>query len=283
MSKMFGVSHFEKKSLCFFNILYLNAVLMWYVGCIYHLETNLPGFGGKMTGVRMTVMFLVIGLHHVYPLYCIIKFHLNHKIMSEMIELSQRISEVIFDSKSPRYFKYLSLVLTVCIFWWMNYFVFTLFNHLRKKSKYPTCYDIFCNSSASCPSLMLFLQFFSWAQFFNIVFRTSIRNFQQKTELDSRTVAKYPNQWKARNWILEIRMIFDLKSKILRIYGYGILINQVHSFVNVEFSLLGAWYCGSNLQRLLYLWRFMFYLLSSYLPHWIGHKMSYEVSRHIWL
>jgi len=269
-SFIFGVSPFGNGILVILDVLNLLWLLTWIVLCVLSLHPIECGQGGGYSTFKSIILF--VG-SHTWTYSCILgflEFQFKRNRIKDLIEMSDRLSHIYLDGCSGQTRKKLQ-VPAIFSFYFLYLAISIGLGHFIPSKMYNKC-GTYCSMAFFYPSVIVFLQFLYWVQFYHVIFETSIEKLKRNLTNSHFTTS---------NSLSDLQTALEFKSKICRTYNFGIAMNQLQtclSFINgiIKISLSGIG--RKKFITIATIFQLVVFVAKSYLPHRTGQVSWSEVS-----
>lgn len=287
VNRYFGFSQFRKGYWFFLDIGHFISILLWFVSCsISRLDfTRIAIQSCSIRAVFIHIALNAYKFTHTHiPLCYLIAFYIAYKKtnVSRIFTLSSQICKVnsnfIIFLHSQRF-----QIFFLCLPWLLSQFISPLiliWTRLSSGRGKTTFHEYSCNITAEIMFSNLNVQFYCWTLFFRFSFQQLLKKESRKiARLKQNTLELLPsNNERLHEAISQLKMILELKQEIQKLYGSFIFINQLNSFIYFLHYFVGFLFLENMKLQLYFLTGCLYYLMTSYMPHWMGQATLNEVS-----
>lgn len=275
-----GISYYQTRFGFNLDTLFFTVSVIWqslcYLGilnlCISHCNR-------EIIDKRFVMIILGIRLMQLGLMICIIKFRFSNKQVLQMLQLSYRLSEKnVAGIISFRYHRRNFVIITLLL-------LFALSKIIQWKEKIESMIENAnmsnlvadsCSFVTTWPLLILTWQFFVWMQLFSRALEASFDELRY--DIISAQDWLPLNEMKIIESISRVKVVLQLKKKILCVFGLTVVYSQLCTCIWVILHVYWYTYAEMLLNPVLLGLRFTLNVMISFTPHWIGQEISLEVS-----
>lgn len=276
-NQIFEAPFYHKGTCLFLNCSYFIFVVLWFLSCTFS-KWDFPGFSGRIQSFRTVILFLSLNIMKFGTLCYLIMFHVTcqNTNTDRLLKLRKKIVEKDLNFKSHLFNRRYQIIF-LCL-WCILREMTAIYGRIWTDifDEHATLYEFSCKYSQCIFSSFLMFQFYYWILLIGYSSQQLIEKFHRR--MSQNNLKSSTSKGLLLHTICQLQTILRLKEKIQKIYGTCVCFSQLESIIGLMFNFIAYMFQVNDGMSVYCLMRSFSHIMITFLPHWIGQRITNEVS-----